>query len=490
MQHIFIVGGEVLQRKRLVLVVVIAMFMVIAGIAIYKKKEEEVKQEQLSVTVLEEAKTMIQDNSIYDVTNEQLIEGALKGMTEAIKDPYSTYYSANEAVLQKQSLAAERVGIGIEVMEMDGKIVVVSALKNSPAEAAGIQSYDEIVQVDQVALQGKTMQEVLLLLQGQEGESVHLVMFRPSLDRHLTYTINRKKLTNETITHRILKDNDQTFGYVEISLFGESTAMQWIEAMKKIKKANVQGLVIDLRDNPGGYLHAAAQLLSTFEEEPRTFAYLENSKGEMEPINTAKLEGAEDIQKFLRSIPISVLINNGSASASEVFATALNSWEYATLIGEKSFGKGTVQETWSLTNGGELKLTTHKWLTVNREWIHRKGVEPAIEESSHPLRKLTPKIIVKNYKEGDFSDDIAYVQTVLKGLGYTISREDGYFDQVTAKAIAQYRKTHSLIGGKEMEGGLYQALQKDLEETRLKLQQDPQIQMGISYLIHQIAPGT
>ena len=146
-------------------------------------------------------------------------------------------------------------------------------------------------------------------------------------------------------------------------------------------------------------------------------------------------------------------MNNGSASASEVFASALVSWEYATIIGEKSFGKGTVQETWSLTNGGELKLTTHKWLTVNREWIHRKGIEPAIQEAPHPLRKISPKIISKNYKEGDFSEEIAYVQTVLKGLGYSISREDGYFDQVTAKAVAQYRKKHSLIGGQEMEGG-------------------------------------
>ena len=492
MQHIFIVGGEILHRKRLVLVVVITMFMAIAGIAIYKgKKEEEAKQqEQLSVTVLDEAKSLIQDNTIFDVTNEQLIEGALKGMAEAIKDPYSTYYSSNEAALQKQSLAAERVGIGIEVMEMDGKVVIVSALKNSPAEAAGIQSYDEIVQVDQKAVQGITMQELLLLLQGKEGEPVNLVVFRPSSDRHLTYTLNREKLTNETIKHQILKDHDYTFGYVELSIFGESTALQWIDTINKIKKANVQGLIIDLRDNPGGYLHAAAQLLSTFQEEPRTFTYLENSKGEMEPINTAKLEGTEDIQKFLRSIPITILINNGSASASEVLASALSSWEYATLIGEKSFGKGTVQETWSLTNGGELKLTTHKWLTINREWIHRKGLEPAIETTAHPLRKITPKIISKSYKEGDFSEDISYVQTVLKGLGYTISREDGYFDQVTAKAVAQYRKKHSIIGGQEMEGGLYQALQKDLEEAKQKLQNDPQIEMGISYLIHQLAPGT
>lgn len=492
MQHIFILGGEVVHRKRLVLIVVIATFLVIAGIAINKmKKEEEVKPEQqLSVTVLEEAKSMIQDHTIYNVTNEQLIEGALKGMTDAINDPYSTYYSANEAVLQKQSLAAERVGIGIEVMEMEGKVVVVSALKNSPAEAAGLQSYDEIVQVDQKAVQGKAMQEVLLLLQGKDGDPVNLVVFRPSLDRHLTYTIKRRKISNETVTHQILKENDQTFGYVELSIFGESTAMQWIETMNKIMKADVQGLVIDLRDNPGGYLHAAAQLLSTFEKEPRTFAYLENSKGELEPINTAKLEGTEDIQKFLRSIPITILINNGSASASEVFASALVAWDYATLIGEKSFGKGTVQETWELTNGGEMKLTTHKWLTVSREWIHRKGIEPSIEESSHPLRKISPKIITKNYKEGDFSEDIAYVQLLLKGLGYTITREDGYFDQVTAKAIAQYRKKQDLIGGQEMEGGLYQALQKDLEEARLKLQNDPQVEMGISYLIHQLAPGT
>lgn len=467
------------------------MFMVIVGMAIYKwKKEDEVKEAKISVSVLDEAKSMIQNNSIYDVTNERLIEGALKGMTEAINDPYSTYYTASEAALQKQSLAAERVGIGVEIMEMDGKMVVVSALKNSPAEAAGLQSYDEIIQVDKLAVQGKTIQDLLLMLQGQEGESVNIVVYRPSIDRHLTYTLERKKLTNETITHQILKEKDQTFGYVELSLFGESTAMQWVEAITKIKKANVEGLIIDLRDNPGGYLHAAAQLLSTFQKDPQTFAYIENAKGELEPVTTAKIEGAEEIQSFLRSIPITLLINNGSASASEVLASALSSWEIGTLIGEKTFGKGTVQETWRLTNGGEMKLTTHKWLTVNQQWIHRKGIEPSIEQAAHPLRKISPQMIVKDYKEGDFSDDIAYVQTVLKGLGYAVTREDGYFDKGTAEAVAQYRKKQKLIGGEEMEGAFYQALQKDIEATNKKLQNDPQVQMGISYIIHQLSPGT
>ena len=132
----------------------------------------------------------------------------------------------------------------------------------------------------------------------------------------------------------------------------------------------------------------------------------------------------EDVVKFLRKTPIAILQNGGSASASEVFIAALTNWQLAVSIGEKSFGKGTVQETWSLSNGGELKLSTHKWLTSKKVWIHGVGITPQVEQQPSPLSIIQPKLYTGSFVAGDFGDEIQYVQSVLKGLGYSVSLED------------------------------------------------------------------
>ncbi len=473
--------------RKVLLAISGGVMMLMGGYYMVNEKQETPKNtEQPSLKVLNEAEEIIAKETIYSISQEKIVEGALKGMTEAINDPYSVYYTREEAALHKQSLASDRVGVGIELTESGGKFLIIAAIKKSPAHEAGIAPFDEIVQIGEQPVAGKSMQDVLKMLQGSEGDKVELTVYRPSAERHFTFTLERKKLTNDTVETAIVKEDDKSIGIIEIHLFGEPTYDDWLRAIKSFEEQQVAAIIIDLRNNPGGYLHATAQMLSTFHTEVKPYGYMENARGELEPLQTVVTEGDNNLAAFLKSRPIVVLLNGGSASASEVFAAALKNWEAATIIGEKSFGKGTVQETWPLSNGGEMKLSTHKWLTLDREWIHHKGIAPHIEQSAHPLHQIQLKIISEDYTIGDFSDDIAYVQQVLDALGYTATRTDGYFDQGTANAIEQFRKNYEMIEGDSIDAQFVQMFMKVVQDEKNKRENDPQVQMGISYLLHEL----
>ena len=473
--------------RKLLLVISGALMMLTGGYFVFNDNMESSNNTEVArLQVLNEAEKIISKETIYSISQEKILEGALKGMTEAINDPYSVYYTKEEAALHKQSLASDRVGIGIELTESSGKFLIIAAIKKSPAHEAGIAPFDEIVQIGEQRVAGKSMQDVLKMLQGKEGGKVEMTIYRPSAERHFTFTLERKKLTNDTVDTAIVKEGDKAIGIVEIHLFGEPTYDDWLRAIKSFEEQKVSAMIIDLRNNPGGYLHATTQMLSTFHTKVTRYGYMENARGELEPLQTIVTESKDDLAKFLQGIPIVVLINGGSASASEVFTAALKNWEAATIIGEKSFGKGTVQETWPLSNGGEMKLSTHKWLTLDREWVHHKGITPHIEQSAHPLQQLQLKVIAKDYTLGNFSEDIAYVQQVLDALGYTATRTDGYFDEGTASAIQQFRKNYNMIEGDEIDAQFIQKFMQVVQDEKSKRENDPQVQMGISYLLHEL----
>ena len=152
-------------------------------------------------------------------------------MANAINDPYSTYYTEQEAALHKQTLASERVGIGIELSQSEGKVVVIAPVKDSPADKAGIRPLDELIQVNDTRLDGKSLSDVMKLMQGKEGEKITLVLYRPSIDQHIKVVVKREKLKNETVKSEIIEVEGTEIGYVTVSLFGEETANEWKKAM-------------------------------------------------------------------------------------------------------------------------------------------------------------------------------------------------------------------------------------------------------------------
>nr|WP_255731269.1 S41 family peptidase [Solibacillus sp. MA9] len=462
--------------------------LIIVGIG-YGYNELQTKDQkkvQADFAVVNELHDLITTETVYDITSEKLVEGALRGMADAINDPYSTYYTEQEAAFHKQTLASERVGIGVELSEVNGKFIVVAPVKASPAEKAGIRPLDELVQVNETRLEGKTFSEVMKLMQGKEGEKLELVLFRPELDSHLKLSVKREKLKNTTVQTQLLDVEGVKIGYVIVSLFAEKTAEEWKNALDILFTKDIEGLIIDVRDNPGGYLHSVAQMMSMFDQKESIFAYMQNHDGATEPLKTKANEAFEPYAKQLKSMPITILQNEGSASASEVFAGALQDWKRATLIGVTSFGKGTVQQTWELQNGGEVKLSTNKWLTPSKRWIHQVGIEPDLEVKQHPLYKMEMKVLKGRFEVGEYGEEVAYTQRVLSELGYNIARTDGFYDMDMANEVEKFRKKYDLQDGRHLDEVFFRELTMQLQKFKQDPVNDMQLQMGVSYIMHQL----
>lgn len=476
----------IMRKSRIFLSLSLLCVATAGGFTWFNLDGDNTESKVSNVSVIDQAYSLITQKSVYGTEEEELIEGAIRGMANAIQDPYSTYYTEKEAAIHKQSLAGQRVGIGVEITEKNGKFIVVAPVKSSPAEKAGIRPFDEIVQVDDQRLEGKTMGELMQMIQGKAGEKVTLVLYRPSTERHIKVTVERAEMNNETVTSKVLELDEANIGYISISMFGEKTAEEWVKATQKLISEDVEGFIVDLRDNPGGYLHSVAAVVSSIGKSGTTFAYMQNGAGEMEALKTSNIEAEEVYLNTMKKLPIIVLQNEGSASASEVMAGAVQSWERAIIVGSKSFGKGTVQETWGLENGGELKLSTNKWLTPEREWIHGKGIQADVEVEQHPLFLLELIPLSGEFGEGDFSEEVAYTQKVLSGLGYSITRTDGFFDKDTAESVVQYRKKNKLKNGRHMDDEFFASIREQVTSYKQNVENDVQLNMGISVMLNRL----
>lgn len=431
--------------------------------------------------VIDEAFQLIKKEAVFSKNEKLLVEGAIRGMADALQDPHSTYLTKEEAANQEASLKEERVGIGVEIMTSGGKFIVVAPIKDSPAFKAGLKPQDEIVRVDEKRVDGKTMAELIKLLSGEKGTSLKMTIYRPSEDRHVELHMKRDTIAMHTVSSEVYEVDDYSIGLVTISIFGEKTGEEWEKQTKALVERGIDGLVIDVRGNPGGYLFSVSSIISTLMKNGTTFAYMQDAKGVLEMLNTES-KGTP----YLNKIPTILLQDGGSASASEVLAGALKDNKRAMIIGEKSFGKGTVQETHPLSNGGKLKISTHKWLTPKQEWIHHKGIEADLTVEQDELFTMDVKYYKGEFQVGDFGEEIKYVQKVLRALGYSIAREDGYFDEDTIDAVEKYRQERSIEDRNDIDDILFQSLTKTIMEYKDRKENDKQLQMGISYLIHDL----
>jgi carboxyl-terminal processing protease len=448
-------------------------------------KKDKTSNATSPMSPIDEAYERILASSVHPVEGKLLIEGALRGMAETLGDPYSKYMTKEEAKSHRESLSDERVGIGLEIVENKGRFIVVTPLKESPAEKAGVKPYDEIVQVDGERVDGKSLSDLLKVIKGKKGTNVSLTVFRPTEDRHMELSMMRSALQIHTVSSERIEQDDSAIGYVSISIFGEKTAEEWEQQTRSLVKQGIDGLLIDVRGNPGGYLHSVEQIIGTMLKNGQIFAYMQDAKGVLEPL-PVKATKEDDYSKVMKKIPIVLLQNEGSASASEVLSGALKSNQRALIAGSKSFGKGTVQETWELTNGGEMKLSSHKWLTPKQQWIHGKGIEADFEVKANELYQLEPLPISGSYEVGDFHEDIIYGQKVLKALGYSVSKVNGYFDEDTAKAVLAFKKEKKLKSDANMDTVFYQVARESILTYKTSKKHDDQLQKSLGYLFHSI----
>jgi len=404
-------------------------------------------------------------------------------MTDVIGDPYSTYLTKDEAAAHKESLASERVGIGAELTRSNGKFIIVAPVKSSPADKAGLRPYDEIVRIDGEALAEDTLQDVVRRIRGKEGTAVSMTIYRPELNKHLELSVVREKMAVTTVTGSVIEEKERKVGYISITTFGEETEKEWSVVTNDLLDKGAEALVIDVRGNPGGYLMSVGNILGSILAEDTIYAFLQDVDGSLEPLTAGPSENVEYDEK-LKKIPLVLLQDKGSASASEMLSGAIKDLKRGYIAGTESFGKGTVQETIHLTNGGNVKLSTAKWLTPNEKWIHGKGVETDIEVKQDGLFDEHIRLVTMEYKEGSFADDIAYGQRLLKGLGYSVDRDDGYFDDVTVSAVEKFRKDAKVEKGSEMDRVFFLTLKDQVEAFRKDRENDNQLQMALDYILH------
>ena len=476
-----------MQRSRLLLFVMLAamaagVLLVLDGCA--GKENTEVGTAS-TFPVIDEALGVIQKKAVYPVEEDMLIEGALRGMADVIDDPYSTYLTQEEAAAHKESLAAERVGIGAEITRSNGKFIIVAPVKSSPADKAGLQPYDEIVRIDDERLEGDSLQDVVQRIRGKKGTEVSMTIFRPELNKHLEVSVTRDVIPVKTVSAEVIEERGEKIGYISLTTFGDESAKEWLNATNELIKEGAESLIIDVRGNPGGYLHAVGDIAGSLLPESTPFAYMQDAKGALTPLVT---ESSQDLayNEKLKQMPIVLMQDKGSASASEVLSGALKDLQRGFIAGTTSFGKGTVQDITKLSNGGEMKLSTHKWLTPKEEWIHGKGVTAQLEVEQNKLFSEHIRLVTDDYKEGDFHDDIAYAQRLLSGLGYEVKRQDGFFDEATAKAVKTFRADAKVKKGKEMDRKFFITLKEQVETFRNERANDEQLQMAIGYMYHQM----
>ena len=312
---------------------------------------------------------VIESEYYQKVSEEDLIDGALKGLFEGLNDPYSQYYTSDEFQTLKEQTSGSFVGIGvyIGVNSENDKITIISPIEGSPAQKSGIKSGDVVVKVNGKSIESKTVDEVIKQIKGKENTTVNLTVERDG--KEIDFDITRKTIVTKSVSSEVKEDN---IGYLRITSFDENTYKEFKENLSNLKEKGIKGLVIDLRDNPGGLLDVCVDIADDLIGEG-TIVYTKDNKGETQYYKSDKNKV---------DLPIVVLINENSASASEILTAAIVDNKAGIAVGTTSYGKGLVQSVREFNDGTGYKLTTAQYYTPNGDYINKQGIKPNIVEKN------------------------------------------------------------------------------------------------------------
>ena len=379
--------------------------------------------------------------------NERLVDSALRGMTSQEEDLHTEYMSAKEVEEFVQGINRDYVGIGVQYIKSGNMNIITRVFKNTPAEEAGVQAGDIIQMIDGEDASGFTTDEIKERVLGEEGTTVTIVFGRQGDD--VTLTIPRRKISASAFGE-IVENN---IGYLNIYQFGNMTANEIDGYLDDFKQNDVKKLIIDLRGNGGGYLDALASIAARFLPEGTVVMLQEYRDGK-----TDKITAGKGMMEFS---PIVILVDESTASASEVFTAAMmEQRDDVTVIGTKTYGKGTVQITRMFKDGSAVKFTTSRWLSPNGVWVNGEGIEPDIvvedeEAISHIYTELEDDAL---FTIDQVDDAVCDAQLMLVYLGYQPDRTDGYFSAATKEALKQFQIAYDLKADGDLNKETYEAL--------------------------------
>lgn len=374
----------------------------------------------------------IESRYIEEIPIGQLVDGAIEGMLKATGDPYTSYMPPQAAIEFDNSINSLLEGIGAEVSMDDRGVRVVAPIKGSPADKAGIITGDYIVTVDGQELTGMTLTEAVSLIRGPKGSVVVLELNREGQHDLITLEITRDAIPIETIASEMI---NKEIGLIEISQFATKTDVDFFLAYEDLKKQGAKGLIIDVRSNPGGVLDTVLKIADAFVPKGEIILQVEDNTGQREVYRSKQKEG---------SLPTVIIIDKGSASASEILAAAIQEGGGMPVVGVQSYGKGSVQTTEHFYDGSEIKFTIAKWLTPEGNWINQVGVTPDYEVALPDVFKAPRIPMDKTLAFDENSEHVRTLQLLLDHLGYEPGRTDGYFGDKTRAAVEAYQKAKGL----------------------------------------------
>lgn len=409
-----------------------------------------------------------------DIDQEALVNGAINGMIDALGDPYSDYMNQDEAAQFEESISSSFQGIGAEIQERNGFISVVSPIKNSPAEKAGILPNDQIIAVDGESIQGMSASEAVLLIRGEKGTSVSLTIKRGDMSDPMEITIVRDEIPIETVYAELLEDQ---VAHIQITSFSQNTYDELLKAITDMEEKGMKAMVLDVRQNPGGLLTSAIDISNLFVDAGKPLFQTKVKDKD------AEIYTATNGTKV--KVPVTLLIDGGSASASEILAGAMSESAGTQLIGLNTFGKGTVQTANELNDGSNMKFTTAKWLTPEGNWIHEKGIAPDIKIEYPSYTQLPYLDASVELKAGVLSDQVKAAEEMLVAIGLDTGKVDGLFDEQTETAIKQVQKESELEETGILTGDTTYAL---MDRLRVKIEkEDPQLLKAKELLMKELA---
>lgn len=415
---------------------------------------------------IQSAFSTIVGDYVEDVDRDAVVDGAISGMTDVLQDPYSQYLTDQSAQQLDETIEGAFEGIGAEIMEKDDYIQIVSPIKGSPAEEAGLMANDIITAVDGESIQGYTATEAVALIRGESGSDVVLTIQRG--EDTFDVTVTRDTVPIQTVYYEMVEGHEHT-GYIQITSFSTPTYDELVAAIEDLRDQGAEQFVLDVRGNPGGLLTSALQIANMFLDDGDIIMQVQEKDADPYVYKASDA----DYGDFQVDEDIVVLANEGSASASEILAAALQESAGIPVIGSQTFGKGTVQNVFSLESDSELKITIAKWLTPKGNWINETGITPDIEASLPDYASLTLIDTSQTYQEGDSSEAIKNIEAILVALGYQEHEADGVFSEDTSNAVVAFQADQGLsetgVIDKETASAMISAIQALIQSNDTQL---------------------
>jgi carboxyl-terminal processing protease len=356
------------KENKILKYMIVSIFSMIIGsiVTYFCSNNTFIEKRDSKFDMLYKTYDIIKNDYYKDVKDEVLVEGAINGMMSSLGDPHSVYFNKKAKEEFDTELTGSYYGIGAEIASTnDGKAVIKKVFDKSPAKTAGLKENDVFVSIDGESVEGKSISDIANTLRSEKKEKSIIVVNRDG--KELSFEVTKANVTLFSVSSEMLDNN---IGYISVNIFGQNTYDEFTKALNDLEKENMKSLIIDLRGNNGGYLTTVTNMLSIFLDKDKVIYQMQTKTGKKKYYS---------IKNGSKTYKVVILIDNESASASEIMASAMSEQYGAILVGEKSYGKGTVQITKDLKNGGMIKYTIQNWLTSKGKSIEKNGIKPDYE---------------------------------------------------------------------------------------------------------------